>query len=231
MPKVGDVCTPDGGDISITCEDATNGLVCQDGKLISVPCRGPKGCNGTGPSAACDDDLGTEGEACIMTSPAMRAQGFTNLACTMEQKAMLACASGKWKLKSWCRGPMGCAVKGSTLHCDDDYSDVGDPCHTEPTNANYSCTPDKTSLVVCRNDTFVLASACKGPKGCRLESDNKIHCDTTIGAEGDSCMDVGTVACTADAQQTLSCSPLFKWVKGKDCKTPCSVNGKVVECK
>jgi hypothetical protein len=228
VPKVGDVCTPDDRILSVTCEDPSNGLVCQDGKLISVPCRGPKGCNGTGPSAACDDDLGTEGEACIMPG-----QGWTrgtNVACSMEQKAWLECASGKWKLVSSCKGPMGCAVKGSTLHCDDDYADIGDRCRTVADEVNVACTLDKTSLLVCRYDTFVLASPCKGPKGCSSDSD-KLHCDASIGAEGDACMDVGTSACTTDAKQTLRCSSLYKWVKDKDCKTGCAVNGNIVECK
>jgi hypothetical protein len=221
--KAGDKCTHNNMYI---CDDATNGLLCQDGTVVAVACRGPGGCKGTGAQSECDDDIGKENENCIMATG-----GGTNRACTVDKKGMLECVSGKWKLVSGCKGPKACSVTGTTLHCDDDFADIGDPCVTEANDANYSCTPDKQSEVVCQNNKFVVWRPCKGPTGCSIQN-SKVNCDWTFSSEGDTCRTVDTYACTTDATQMLKCSPQFKWTKDKDCKKEgCKVKGNQISCK
>jgi hypothetical protein len=227
--KVGDKCTHNN---AYVCDDATSGLICVNGTIAKLNCRGPKGCTGSGvDNSECDDTIGNPGEACEMP-PA----GHENLACTPDKKNELECDSGKWKLASGCKGPKGCSWTGTatelTLHCDDDFADIGDPCRTEANDANYSCTPDKKTLVNCLNNKFVAWETCRGPKGCMLTPDNKLHCDNTFAAEGDLCRDPDTSACTPDATQMLKCSAQFKWVKSSDCKKEgCKVKGNGITCK
>jgi hypothetical protein len=165
--KPGDKCLSNG---TFTCNDATTALLCQTGTLVSMPCRGPKGCSGQGPGSQCDDDLGTAGEPCMVGS------GGENYACTTDMKGQLVCNSGKWVINSTCKGPGACKVTGNIVHCDDDFADVGDPCQSNASDANYSCTPDKKDMVVCTNNKFVKSKECKGPKGCHIEN-QMVYCN------------------------------------------------------
>jgi hypothetical protein len=222
-PKPGDKCTPN--DAS-TCDDTTSGLVCVEGTVVSMPCRGPEGCTGTGPSFQCDDALGVEGEPCRIPP-----SGMSNVACTIDNKQLLGCEAGRWKLVSGCKGPKGCKISGVTVQCDDDVADLGDTCRTQANEENYACTPDKKQEVVCQGNTFVSWRFCKGPLGCHITNDT-ISCDSSFADEGDVCRVVDYRTCAANGKSLLRCSPQFKWTKAKDCtKDGCKVEGNSIYCR
>jgi hypothetical protein len=222
--KPGDKCTHDNG---FLCMDSNSAMICVQGTIEMMPCRGPKGCSTSGSGEpVCDDEIGKAGEACSMP-PA----GSINVACTADMKSELECMANKWTLVSGCKGPKGCKISNNNFSCDDDFAEVGDPCKTAANEANYSCTPDKKQEVVCKDNKFVSYRFCKGPHGCNVLND-KINCDDTFADEGDVCRHVDQGACTADAKSMLKCSPQFKWTKSKDCKKEgCKVDGNNLSCK
>jgi hypothetical protein len=165
--KPGDKCVSNG---KFQCTDPSTALLCANGMLVNMPCRGPNGCQGLGPGSQCDDDLGQVGEPCLNGS------GGENYACGTDMKSQLVCTSGKWATNSTCKGPGGCKVTGNLVHCDDDFADIGDQCQSNASDANYSCTPDKKAMVVCTANKFTMWEVCKGPKGCHIES-NLVYCD------------------------------------------------------
>jgi hypothetical protein len=220
--KPGDKCVAPG---TFTCSDPSTALLCQTGTLITMPCRGPNGCTGTGPGSQCDDDFGQTGEPCLTGS------NGENYACGTDQKSELVCTAGKWTLASTCKGPAACKITGLMVQCDDNFADVGDPCQSNASDANYSCTPDKKTIVVCQQNKFAEWEGCRGPKGCHIEGNN-VYCDTTLGKEGDMCRHADNHACSDDGTAMLKCTAAFKWTKQSDCKHGgCTVKGNEVDCK
>lgn len=165
--KAGDSCTKNN---ALVCTDPSTALLCVNGVLQNDPCRGPHGCQGFGAASQCDDDLGQAGETCIMGS------GGENYACSTDLNSELICQNNKWVVESTCHGPGHCKVTGLTVNCDDDFADVGDPCKSSASDANYSCTMDKKTRIVCTANKFVTYDFCKGPKGCHIEG-NIVYCD------------------------------------------------------
>jgi hypothetical protein len=218
--KPGDKCVNNG---AVKCTDGSNALLCQGGTISAITCRGPKGCSGAGASGECDDDLAQAGEGCIMGS------GGQNYSCGTDLKSELVCTAGKWTVNSTCKGPGGCKVTGTMVHCDDDFADINDPCQSSPSEANYSCTPDKKTEVVCTNNKFVESEGCHGQKGCYIEN-NSVYCDTSMAKEGDKCRHADNHACSDDATAMLKCSPQMTWVKQTACKSGCKVKGREIDC-
>ena len=219
--KVGDKCATNG---QFTCNDPSTALLCAGGSLVNMPCRGPNGCTGSGPASTCDDDLGQAGEPCLAGSSG------ENYACGTDMKSELACTGGKWTVASTCKGPQGCKVTGLMVHCDDDFADLNDPCVSSASDANYSCTPDKKTIVVCQQNKFVEWEGCYGPKGCHIENNN-VFCDTTMGKEGDMCRHADSHACDTEGKTMLHCSKDNKWTKQMDCKKQgCKIKGNEVFC-
>jgi len=165
--KAGDKCVSNGRN---ECIDPSNALLCVNGTLFTQPCRGHNGCQGFGAASQCDDALGQAGETCIMDS------GGENIACSTDLNSELICQQNKWVVSSTCKGPAHCKVTGLTISCDDDFADVGDPCKSSASDANYSCTMDKKTRVVCTANKFVVYDWCHGPKGCHIEG-NIVYCD------------------------------------------------------
>jgi hypothetical protein len=217
--KPGDKCVSNG---KFQCTDPSTALLCQTGTLVSMPCRGPKGCAGAGAASSCDDDLGQVGDACMTDSTG------ANYACATDLKSQLVCTAGKWTTNSTCKGPNACKVTGNMVHCDDNFADIGDPCQSAASDANYSCTPDKKSEVVCTANKFVESEGCHGPKGCHIEN-NEVYCDSSNAAVGDICRHTGTAACADDTHSMLKCTS-GKWAHALDCKHGCSVKGTEVLC-
>ncbi len=87
---------------------------------------------------------------------------------------------------------------------------VGDVCEA----GKAACKDGKTELT-CEKGKFI-AAACKGPKGCRVES-GSLHCDVSGNAEGDPCStdDEGSAQCRPDAKSIVACE------KGKYAFSPC----------
>jgi hypothetical protein len=218
--KPGDKCTADG---RFTCTGASDGLLCQSGVVVPLPCRGPKGCRTTGGSSVCDDDLAQQGDNCAMTVN-------ENYSCSTDHKTELVCTAGKFVVRRTCKGSAACAITGETIHCDDSVADVGDACVEEAGDANYACSVDKTSEIVCKGNVFQVSNSCRGAKGCWIKGE-MVHCDSSFAREGEICRPVDNNACSEDAKSELRCSPQFKWAKKRDCKREgCKVKGTELFC-
>src|SRR5262245_35668543 len=76
-------CTPEGM------------LFCLDGKLALGPCRGPKGCTGTGLGVRCDTAASTAGEGC---------ETVDDVSCALDKKAVHICKGHKWEIEATCKG-------------------------------------------------------------------------------------------------------------------------------
>jgi hypothetical protein len=218
--KPGDKCTANG---RFTCMGPTGGLLCQAGVVVPLPCRGPKGCRSPGAVAECDDDLAEEGDNCAMTVN-------ENYSCSTDHKKELVCTGGKFVVRRTCKGAGACAINGETIHCDDSVADIGDACVEEAGDANYACSVDKTSEIVCKANVFDISNSCRGPKGCWIERE-MVHCDASFAREGEICRPVDNHACSEDAKSELRCSPQFKWVKKRECRREgCKVKGNELFC-
>jgi hypothetical protein len=165
--KAGDKCVSNG---RLECTDPSNAILCVNGTLQAMPCRGRQGCQGFGTASNCDDELGQAGETCQMNP------GGENYACSSDLNSELICQQNKWVVESTCKGPAHCKITGDVVHCDDDFADVGDPCKSSASDANYSCTMDKKTRIVCTANKFVPYDFCHGPKGCHIEG-NIVYCD------------------------------------------------------
>ena len=95
-PQPGGKCVTAG---KYQCSDPTSALLCQAGTYVAVPCRGPQGCAGLGNNSACDDDLGLDGEACMMQV------GGDNLSCAVDRSKEFICTQGKWTIEPDVQGP------------------------------------------------------------------------------------------------------------------------------
>jgi hypothetical protein len=219
-PKAGGKCSSNG---KYMCTDPSGGLLCDNGTLVPLPCRGPKGCAGTGSASQCDDDLAKEGDACVMMLN-------ENFACSTDHKKELICKEGKFAVRRACKGTKECTIETDALHCDDSMGDVGDVCVEEAGDANYACSVDKQTEVVCKGDKFLASNSCRGAKGCWITND-VVHCDMSFAREGDVCRPVDNHSCSEDAKSEMKCSPQMKWVKKRDCKHEgCKVKGNEVYC-
>jgi hypothetical protein len=218
----GSACTTNG---AIHCTDAVSGLLCQGGALVALPCRGPRGCQGRGAAATCDDDLALEADVCQETRN-------ENYSCSLDHTRELVCKDGKFQGASTCRGPNKCAITGTTIACDDSMAELGDPCLVEAGDRNFGCSMDKKIEVQCDAATnrFVAYNGCRGPAGCWIGADF-VHCDASFAREGDPCQPVDNHACSEDARSEMRCSPQMKWTKHRDCKQDgCRVKGHEIWC-
>ena len=101
--KVGDSCTAG----TAACMDDKNGLACEGGKFISVPCKGAKGCALASDQVTCDASGNAAGDICGSDSEG-------NGDCTPDNKHAIVCKSGKWAIND-CGG--GCIDNGKTVSC------------------------------------------------------------------------------------------------------------------
>jgi hypothetical protein len=208
-PKVGGSCAAGQSD----CADPKTALTCgKDGKYLAMPCRGDKGCVKTGAKAECDNGIAQEKDVCDEEN---------DVACAVDKKAALECHGGTFGVGETCKGPHGCEIKGDKITCDNDISDVDDPCHFE---GDYACTSDKLYVLKCIDHKMKKLNSCRGAKSCRvfeLPAEHKIEfvCDDTIAQAGDPCDEENEVACTMDKKAILQChSAVFAALK--DCKGP-----------
>ena len=96
------------GNNKFQCTDPSNALLCQNGKWVTMPCRGPRGCRGVGTSQTCDDDLAQEGDACVQTLN-------ENYSCSVDHTKELICKDGKFATVRTCKGPKKCTVTGDMI--------------------------------------------------------------------------------------------------------------------
>ena len=152
----------------------------------------------TSPAEA--DVIGSIGGACP-------GAGF---ACTPDMRSALACVGGKFVLAETCKGPGACKVApgatgGPDIFCDNDISDIGDPCRDD---GDYACTGDKIAALRCVGRRMVEINTCRGPKSCSVVHKGKevdIDCDMSIAAENDPCAFAGNEACTVGGKGMLTC--------------------------
>jgi hypothetical protein len=221
-PQAGQPCVSNG---KLQCVDPSTALLCQNSKLVNLPCRGPRGCRGMGTSSTCDDDLSLEGDACQQTLN-------DNYSCSVDHTKELLCKSGVFTTVRTCKGPKKCTVTGDMINCDDSLADVGDLCVVDPGDANYGCSTDKKIEVVCDGTTskFQSSNTCRGPKGCFVENEH-VFCDQAMARIGDKCRPVDNHSCSEDSTQELKCSAQFVWAKQRDCKKDgCKIKNNEVYC-
>ena len=221
-PKAGKKCAAGGDD----CKSESVGLLCVDGAIVEVPCKGVGGCgNGsimgilnTGGPITCAHDKSDVGDACEKDDMA---------ACSADNKKMLRCTKGKWVEEMDCSGAKGCIYNVDGVSCTGGVSKEGDKCQQENAGA---CSPDKKSLLICQDGVFVIGSTCRGQNGCQLAGDS-IKCDTSLAKDGDACdegEDDGKAACATDKKSKLVCKG-GKFTKVSDC-SKCTAAFDKVEC-
>lgn len=192
------------------CQDKSTQLICQEGKLIATPCRGPKGCQVTPTGVACDITANQPGDVC---STDEEGAGM----CT-DPKHIMTCTGGKYQVAD-CRGPTGCSTSDGRPHCDTTIAAVDDSCKE---NAK-ACALDGKKVLTCQGGKMALAFHCLGEGGCK-SSGGKIDCDLTVARDGDPCIKdmEGKVACNIDEKSIVACKG-GKFVvdekcdKGKQC--------------
>lgn len=208
-PKEGDACLPN----SAICIDKVSALGCgADNKLFQMSCRGPKGCFKQGNSVQCDDSFANVGDGCDEEN---------ETACSVDKKAALECHANKFVVGETCHGARGCVVQGEKLTCDNDISDIGDPCHFE---GDYACTPDKGYALKCVGKKMTKLNSCRGTKGCRvfeLPEEKKIEfiCDDSVAQIDDACDEEGEAACSMDKKSIYVCKGL-KFAMKSACDGP-----------
>ena len=84
--RAGDECALARAPAFVACASDREALLCKNGKLLAVPCRGSTGCKGSG---GCDMNLGEAGEACVASEHETR----TETACATDKQKTLICES------------------------------------------------------------------------------------------------------------------------------------------
>lgn len=90
---------------STECYSASSMLDCTGGTWSEIPCRGPKGCDGS-----CDIRLGVAGEACPTLPPST-----VVLTCSVDGKMQVSCDGGTWHKVSDCSSP--CTSTNGQINC------------------------------------------------------------------------------------------------------------------
>ncbi len=216
-PKTGGKCSGSQG----ACQDGDTAILCIGGEWKEVECRGTTGCMkpgiplGTG-DVTCAHDKAEAGEAC---------EKIDEPTCSTDKKQMLVCKDNEWKVEMECSGVHGCVNNAKGVSCTGGVDEVGADCKEDNF---YSCTPDKSQMLVCKDKKMVVASLCKGRHGCRLQG-KKVDCDNSLSDVGDVCSD-GAIACSMDKKAFLECKG-GKFAKKQDCKQQCAVFLDKIECK
>lgn len=154
-PKVGDACEAG----KAACQDKSNALVCSDGKLVAMPCKGAKGCAIEGDSVNCDYSGNQAGDTCTSSS-----EGAAQ--CSADNKSLVMCKGGKFMVVA-CRGPAACKVEGNTSKCDNSIAEEGEPCD----GAGFACKVDGSALLKCEGGKTVVNEKCEGGAKCKIEGD------------------------------------------------------------
>jgi hypothetical protein len=181
------------------CTDKTQALFCIDDTFVVIHCRGDKGCAPSGSLVECDESIAVDGEACNAPDA---------IACATDGKSALKCDGKKFVVDETCKGPTGCKVEGGQkIACDNDVSDVGDPCHFA---GDYACTTDKSLALRCDDGKMTPLNTCRGPRQCRIVPMPKhdrpeVLCDDSIAQDGDPCDTNSEEACSMDKKGMLVC--------------------------
>ncbi|MBX3225754.1 MAG: hypothetical protein KIT84_30745 [Labilithrix sp.] len=143
--------------------------------------------------------------------------------CSPDRRAVIQCQGGAWRMLQACGGAQGCAVVANMIRCD---SNAAPPAAGPCAEGGYDCAPDRRSLLVCRGGRQVIASTCRGARGCTVAS--AVDCDHSIAALGDPCESTTEIACATDGKQLLRCAG-GTYQLGELCPNAClSTSGRVL---
>jgi hypothetical protein len=222
-PKAGGKCSAG----QAACTDGANALTCgADGKFTPMTCRGAKGCTKAGSAINCDDSIAQENDGCDEEN---------EVACSVDKKSALECHGNKFVVGETCKGAKACNVDGDKIQCDNDISDIGDPCHFI---GDFACATDKSFALKCIDHKMAKLNSCRGAKGCQvveLPAVKKIEflCDDSLAQLGDECDEDGEHACAMDKKSIYVCKA-SKFTAFKPCEGPkgCSFDekGEKFEC-
>lgn len=212
-PKAGEKCKTEGVG---SCPDAKHFLICRTGTWTLDNCLGAAGCTTVGTSIKCDQSVAAIGDHCATAGGA---------ACSPDGKQFLKCDGTKMALDADCKGPLACSHAGTQVKCDESAGAPGDACSDE---GKAACSLDNKSFLKCTAKKLVTGFACGGPKGCNIQGDT-VHCDESIGDEGDSCSDPKGHACSKDKKHALECKD-GKFHSMKACKKGCEIKDDSVYC-
>ncbi len=209
--KPGDKCD---ASFSPRCGDPSSAQVCVNNVVTTLPCRGPKACTVSASTVSCDNSLANANDACDQPN---------DVACAVDHKTALECQSNKFVVAETCKGARACTVNADTISCDNDVSDVGDPCHTE---GDYACSADKLLALKCTAHKFVTINTCRGKDKCRVmvlpeEKKTDFVCDDSLAQDGDDCDTQGEEACSIDQTELLTCKA-NKFTKDHACPGGCT---------
>jgi hypothetical protein len=193
------------------CLDKTSAIVCMDGTYTQVKCEpGAVGCMNVAGSVSCTL-VKDEGEPCSSAD---------KIACSTDNKKLLECTSGKWKMKMPCKGGgKGCVSNAEGVRCENAEGNEGDPC-TADQKGQGVCSPDKTKLLVCDGAKMHVATTCRGQNHCRPLS-GKLDCDISMAEINDPCEEQNHLSCDTAKKTLLKCDGK-KFVKVQACKQRCN---------
>jgi hypothetical protein len=155
VPKAGDPCQEEG---SMACESQAVSLVCEDGSMRRINCRGAGGCISDGNRVSCDTSSGVKpGDPCLKSqtnSGQCSASTDQALLCNGEHFVPIACKS--------------CSVKGDRFIC---TPQAGGWCSSLEENT-VRCSPDNPDEALKCTQNAYVSVACKG---CHLQG-LEIYC-------------------------------------------------------
>jgi hypothetical protein len=166
----------------------------------------------------CDNSLANVDDACDQPN---------DVACAVDHKSALECQNSKFVLAETCKGARGCVVDGDKISCDNDVSDIGDPCQTE---GDYACTSDKLLALKCVAKKFQALNTCRGKDACKVvelpeEKKTDFICDDSLAQENDACDTEGEEACNMDKTELFTCKANH-FLKNRPCPGGCSFDDK-----
>lgn len=200
------------------CIDKKTQLVCQAGKFVSSPCKGPRGCGLTPDGVFCDISGNQPGEPCSTDDE--------GAAACSDPKTKIVCSAGKYQ--PWqCRGPKGCTTDDRRPLCDNSIAEPADPCREA--DKTKACSVDGKQYLSCAAGKMTMEFQCLGPAGCKSEG-GKLGCDMSVARDKDPCtkeMD-GKHACNLDKSSIVVCKD-GKFVIDEECKagTTCNAEGTI----
>jgi hypothetical protein len=212
-PKPGDKCKTEGVG---SCPDPKHFLVCRGGVQALDNCLGANGCAVVGTSVKCDQSIAAIGDACSVAGGA---------ACSPDSKQFLKCDGTKIVLDADCKGPAGCSHVGTQVKCDESVGAAGDVCSDE---GKAACSVDTKSFLKCTAKKLAVTATCGGPKGCFIQG-TEVHCDESLGEDGDLCTDPKGHACSHDKKHMLECKD-GKLHTAKACKKSCDLKDDQIFC-
>lgn len=155
ISNVGDPCMAQADEEYACSPDKKQALLCKSGHFERyLECRGPAGCSLLGAQVSCDTSVAKKGDPC-------KVHGAS--ACSDDKKEMIICRDGKFAEYRFCRGQLGCYMKGDAPACDETLSLEGDPCGLP---GYVVCSTDHQSELVCQGGQFVKSRPCKN--GCTV---------------------------------------------------------------